>query len=89
MGNAALVAAGRHDGIELRWLLGPTEVQVARPGRDVVVAGGAGDLVSLLATGGPAAGASTTGLRWSLDDAVLEPGSTRAVSNELTGVGRR
>ncbi len=43
------------------------------------------DLVSLLATGGPAAGVSTTGLRWPLDDAVLEPGSTRGVSNELTG----
>ena len=85
LANAALVAAERYAGIEVRWLVGTTEAQVARPGRDIVVEGAPGDLVSLLAAAGSATGVSTTGLRWALDDAVLEPGSTRGVSNELTG----
>ncbi len=84
LGNAALVAAGRHAGIEIRWMVGTTEVQVARPGREVVVEGAPGDLVSLLAAPGPASDVTTAGLRWPLDGAVLEAGSTRGVSNELT-----
>jgi thiamine pyrophosphokinase len=85
LANAGLVAAERYAGIEVRWLVGATEAQVARPGRDVVVEGAPGDLVSLLAAADPATGVSTTGLRWALDGAVLEPGSTRGVSNQLTG----
>ncbi|MEM7285133.1 MAG: thiamine diphosphokinase [Actinomycetota bacterium] len=42
-----------------------------------------GDVVSLLAVGGPAGGVTTSGLRWPLADAVLEPGSTLGVSNEF------
>ncbi len=43
-----------------------------------------GDLVSLLALGGPARGVTTVGLRWALADEDLHPGSSRGVSNELT-----
>jgi thiamine pyrophosphokinase len=85
LANAALIAAERHAGIEIRWMVGATVVQVARPGREVVVEGAPGDVVSLLAAPGPAGGVSTAGLRWSLDEEVLEPDSTRGVSNELTG----
>jgi thiamine pyrophosphokinase len=42
-----------------------------------------GSLLSLLAVGGPAGPVRTTGLRYPLDDEILEPGSTRGVSNEL------
>jgi thiamine pyrophosphokinase len=42
-----------------------------------------GDMVTLLAVNGPAAGVTTVGLRWTLTDAVLTPASTRGVSNEI------
>jgi thiamine pyrophosphokinase len=34
---------------------------------------------------GPAAGVTTTGLAYPLDDGTLHPARTRGVSNELTG----
>ena len=45
------------------------------------IAGAPGDLVTLLAVGGPARGVRTAGLRHPLRDETLEPGSTRGVSN--------
>jgi thiamine pyrophosphokinase len=42
-----------------------------------------GSLLSLLALGGPAGPVRTTGLRYPLDGEILEPGSSRGVSNEL------
>jgi thiamine pyrophosphokinase len=45
--------------------------------------GSPGDLVTLLAVGGPARGVNTRGLRYALRDETLEPGSTRGVSNVL------
>jgi thiamine pyrophosphokinase len=47
----------------------------------VELAGAVGDLVTLLAIGGPAHGVTTTGLRYPLKGETLEPGSTRGVSN--------
>lgn len=44
-----------------------------------------GDVVTLLALGGAAAGVRTEGLRYALAGAVLHPGSTRGVSNEAVG----
>ncbi len=52
--------------------------QVTRP-----LDGPVGGLVSLIAVDGPARGVTTQGLRWDLADAVLDPTSTRGVSNEL------
>ena len=40
--------------------------------------------MTLIAVGGAAAGVTTSGLRWALDGALLEPGSTLGVSNEVT-----
>jgi len=45
--------------------------------------GRVGDLVSLLAVGGPADGVTTSGLAWALDDAVLEPGVGLGLSNRM------
>ena len=42
-----------------------------------------GEVVSLVAHGGPARGVTTAGLRWSLDDATLEPTTSLGVSNEF------
>ncbi len=45
--------------------------------------GYAGELVSLFALGGPARGVGTEGLRWPLEHATLEPGSTLGISNRF------
>ena len=43
--------------------------------------GAVGDLVTLLAHGGPATGVGTSGLRWALAGETLDAGSSRGVSN--------
>jgi thiamine pyrophosphokinase len=45
--------------------------------------GPTGSLLSLLAVGGPAGPVRTAGLRYPLRGEILEPGSTRGISNEL------
>ncbi len=85
LGNALLLAADRYAALDLRWRVGPTTVVVARPERPATIQGAPGELVSLLAVGGPARGVRTTGLRWRLDGATLTSGSTRGISNEMTG----
>ena len=47
------------------------------------ITGSPGDLVTLIAVGGPAVGVRTEGLRYPLRDETLVPGSTRGVSNVL------
>ncbi len=52
-------------------------------GEGVSLQGAAGAVLTLIALGGPAAGITTSGLRWPLRAETLEPGSTRGVSNEI------
>jgi thiamine pyrophosphokinase len=81
LGNRLLLAAA---------FLAATDV-VAWSGRARIAAvrtaatfrGPEGSLLSLLAVGGPAGPVRTTGLRYPLDGEILEPGSSRGVSNEL------
>jgi thiamine pyrophosphokinase len=47
------------------------------------ITGARGQLVTLLAVGGPATGVRTTGLRYPLHGETLAPGSSRGVSNEF------
>jgi thiamine pyrophosphokinase len=49
-----------------------------------VLAGRAGDLVSLLPVGADAVGVTTAGLRYALHDEVLSVGTTRGLSNVRT-----
>ena len=83
LANAALVAAPKFAKTPIRWLAGGSETRVVR--NSTRFTGTRGDLVSLLAYGGPAFGVTTTGLRWPLHQATLEPGSTWGISNEMTG----
>lgn len=80
-GNLALLAAPR-PGITVTGLVGSATVTPIHDERHLV--GEPGEVVSLLAYGGPAIGVTTTGLRWSLHDAVLEPFTSLGVSNEFT-----
>ncbi|CAN5160509.1 thiamine diphosphokinase [soil metagenome] len=65
--------------------MGSARLDVASPTRRVVLGGRAGEVVTLLAVGGPARGVRTEGLRFPLVDEELQPGSTRGVSNKMIG----
>jgi len=87
---ASVAVLTRPRGVSITAHLGGHRVDVVHPGRPVALVEASGSvpgrLVTLLAHGGPATGVSTTGLRFALHDAVLEPWSSRGVSNECTGV---
>ena len=81
LGNALLLATPRYAAVEIDGVFGGTRLHVVRGRRDL--AGSPGELVSLFALGGPARGVGTEGLRWPLEHATLEPGSTLGISNRF------
>jgi thiamine pyrophosphokinase len=81
LGNVFLLASDRWRGVEIDAVLGAARASVIRDDR--TLEGTPGDLLSLYAVGGPAHGVTTTGLRWSLEDARLQPGSSLGLSNEF------
>jgi thiamine pyrophosphokinase len=85
MANALILAGpALADSVVEAWM-GPARLHVARPNRPVILEGSSGELVTLLAVGGPARQVRTDGLRYPLADEELHPGSTRGVSNEMLG----
>ncbi len=82
LANAQLLTSPRYAALDVEWLAGPARVHAVHG--SARLHGSPGELVSLLAVGGPATGIRTSGLRWALDGETLEPGSTRGVSNEFT-----
>ena len=82
LGNAMVLADPRYRPLDLTWLVKSARIRVIHD--RAALCGQAGDTVSLLAVGGPAAGVATTGLRWRLESDDLAPGSTRGISNEMT-----
>jgi thiamine pyrophosphokinase len=83
LANVLLFVAPEWATFELHVLVGGAHAVVVRDRAEL--RGPIGSIVSLLAPAGPASGIHTTGLRWPLSDDELEPGSTRGVSNEMTG----
>lgn len=81
LANALLLAADEFADLELDACFGADRVTVVRA--STRLHGAPGDRLTLLAVGGPARGITTAGLRWSLIDDTLEPGSSRGVSNEF------
>jgi thiamine pyrophosphokinase len=78
-----LLASPRYESVEIDAVVGATRVHVVRGEREL--AGRPGELVTLLAVNGPAHGVTTDGLAYPLRAETLEPGSSRGVSNVLTG----
>jgi len=70
-------------GVDMSAFVGPARAYVVRD--RLAVEGRPGELVTLLAVRGPVTGVSTEGLLYPLHGETLEPGSTRGVSNEMTG----
>ena len=81
LGNALLLATPRYAAVEIDGVFGGSRLHVVRGRRDLT--GSPGELVSLFALGGPARGVGTEGLRWPLEHATLEPGSTLGISNRF------
>lgn len=81
LATAQLLVSDRWAPVELEWVATRARVLVVRHG--VSIHGVEGGLLTLLAVGRKAAGVTTTGLRWNLDDATLLPGSTHGVSNRF------
>jgi thiamine pyrophosphokinase len=79
LGELLLLASPAYAGVELDAQLGAARVHVIRDAR--TIAGEPGEVVSLFALHGPAAGVVTEGLHYPLRGETLEPGSTRGVSN--------
>jgi thiamine pyrophosphokinase len=80
VGNLALLAAPRPHMV-LTGLVGAAVVTPVHDTRQVF--GAPGEVISLIAFGGTATGVTTKGLRWSLEDAVLQPFTSLGVSNEF------
>lgn len=81
--NLLLIADPELGGVDIRLTQGGTTVRALRGGGRLTLHDADGELVSLLPVGGDATGVTTTGLRWSLADAVLRMGRSRGLSNEL------
>lgn len=82
LANALLLAAERFAPLSLDWWVEDARVVVVRD--TATLTGSEGDIVTILAVGGPVLGINTEGLRWRLAGGALEPGSTRGVSNLMT-----
>jgi thiamine pyrophosphokinase len=82
LANALLLAADEFADLDLDACFGADRITVVRSSARLL--GAPGDPLTLLAVGGPARGITTSGLRWSLADETLDPGSSRGVSNEFT-----
>lgn len=80
--NLALLASERWSGVDIVWPGSDGNVTVVRGQTELRSEWGTS--VTLLAVGGRATGINTDGLRWELEAATLDPGSTRGVSNEMT-----
>lgn len=85
--NTLLLALERRAGVRVALVRGAQRVRVLRGGERAELAGGPGDLVTLLAVGGDATGVRTEGLRFVLDGGTLVLGSSRGLSNEIARRG--
>jgi thiamine pyrophosphokinase len=79
--TVGLLGSDRYSDLEIEWWSGRSRAIVTR-GR-VSVDGEAGDLLSIVPTAGRVT-VTAEGVRWPLDSAVVEHGSTRTLSNEIT-----
>lgn len=85
MANILVLARPELADIAVEAWMGSARLQVVRSDQRIVLGGHAGELVTLLAVGGPASGVRTEGLRFPLAGEELHAGSTRGVSNEMIG----
>lgn len=83
LANVFLLSLPKLDGTSVRIVDGTQDARLLRSGEAACIEGQPGDLISLLPLGGRARGVSTEGLAWALEDATLDLGFTRGVSNVM------
>jgi thiamine pyrophosphokinase len=82
-GNLLVLASADYAAMQMDAFVGDARIAVIRDRRDL--RGPERGLISLFAVDGPARGVTTSGLRYPLRDDVLEPLSSRGISNEFVG----
>lgn len=87
LANTLLLALDRAGSARVRIVRGPLVMRAVRAGERADLAGGEGELVTLLAIGGDAHGVLTKGLRYALRSETLRLGSSRGLSNEISAPG--
>ncbi len=87
LGGLLLLASDRYAGVQVDAQLGPAAAHVIRGAR--LLAGDAGELISLFAVNGPAFGVVTDGLVYPLRGEMLAPGSSRGLSNVFVAAEAR
>jgi thiamine pyrophosphokinase len=87
LANALALTVPEIAGLRVEARFGNADAVVIRT--TATLDGAPGDIVSLIAVGGPALGVETEGLRYPLRGEDLHPGSTRGVSNQLLGTQAR
>ena len=85
LGNVLVLASPRYANLVVDAVMGAARLHVARPWVPTRLRGRPGEIVTLLPVHGPAEGVCTDGLRFALDMENLTEGTTRGVSNEMTG----
>ncbi len=85
LGNALLLAAPFLKGVDIRLCDGDMVIRCLRGGETLRLGGRPGDLLSLLPLTTAARGVNLKGLAYPLKNADLDLGSTRGLSNVLTG----
>ena len=83
MANLLLATLPEWEDMRIRFVRGPQQAEVLRPGRRLTFDGSPNDLVSLIALAGDARGITTSGLGYPLNNGTLQFGATRGVSNYI------
>jgi thiamine pyrophosphokinase len=87
LASMLLLGADRFADVELDALIGGAQVHVVRGSREID--GTPGELLTLVAVGGPARGVTTEGLAYPLSGEMLAAGSSRGVSNAFDAPSAR
>ena len=83
LGVALSIGHRDWEAIDLRWHTSTGIVRPATVDRSVVASAAVGDAITIIPLG-DVRGVSTSGLRWPLDDAAMERGTTLGISNEAS-----
>ena len=86
LANIFLLSRKLYRGIQMTLLDGYQWAVLTRTNETVTISGRKGDTVSLIPLSPTVSKVNFTGVRWPLENAELEFGSTWSVSNEMTGV---
>ena len=81
LGVALSLTSSEWDSVDIAWHTGSAIIHAATPKHPVALSVAIGEAVTIVPVG-DVSGVTTTGLRWSLDNASLERGTTIGISNE-------